>query len=45
MAFLYAPEKVQLIAARKQDAYMKYLQATTENVPVTMNVNMRGYFR
>lgn len=45
LAFIYAPDKVQMIAARKQDAYMKYLQATTENVPITMNIQMRGYFR
>lgn len=45
LGFLYAPERVQLIAARKQTAYMKYTQATTENVPISMNVQLRGYFR
>jgi len=45
LAFIYAPDKVQLIAARKQAAYQKYLQATTENVPITLNVGLRGYFR
>ena len=45
LAFIYAPDKVQLIAARKQVAYQKYLQATTENVPITLNVGLRGYFR
>lgn len=45
LAFIYAPEKVALIAQRKQVAYQKYLQATTENVPITLNVQMRGYFR
>jgi len=45
LAFIYAQDKVQLIAQRKQVAYQKYLQATTENVPITLNVGLRGYFR
>lgn len=45
LAFIYAPDKVQLIAARKEVAYQKYLQATTENVPITISVGLRGYFR
>lgn len=45
VAFIYAPDKVPAIAARKQVAYLKYTQATTENVPITMSVQMRGYFR
>lgn len=45
LAFIYAVEKVALIAQRKQIAYQKYLQATTENVPINLNVQMRAYFR
>lgn len=45
LAFIYAPEKLQLITPRKQVAYLKYTQATTENVPLTMNIQMRGYYR
>lgn len=45
LAFIYAPDKVQLIAARKEVAYQKYLQATTENVPITISPGLRGYFR
>ena len=45
LAFLYAPEKLPLIAPRKQAAYLKYTQATTENVPLQMNIQMMGYYR
>jgi hypothetical protein len=29
----------------KQQAYMKYLQASTESTPINMDVEMRSYFR
>lgn len=45
LAFIYAPDKLQIIAPRKQVSYQKYTQATTENVPITINAQLRGYFR
>ena len=45
LAFIYAPDRVQLIAARKQVSYQKYMSATTENVPINLQVQMRPYFR
>jgi hypothetical protein len=45
LAFIYAPDKVAMIAPRKQQAYMSYLQATTENVNINMNIEMKSYFR
>lgn len=45
LAYLYAPDRLPLLAPRKEIAYRKYLQATTENVPITINAQLRGYFR
>ena len=45
LAFIYAPDRIAMIGPRKQAAYQKYIQATTENVPVNMDVEMRSYFR
>lgn len=45
LAFIYAPDRMAMIGPRKQMAYQRMLQATTENVPLEMNVEMRSYFR
>jgi hypothetical protein len=45
LAFIYAPDKLQMVTPRKQQAYMKFAQATTENTPVTMDIDVRPYFR
>jgi hypothetical protein len=45
LAFIYAPDKVALISPRKQQAYQRMLQATTENVPITMSIQMKSYYR
>lgn len=45
LAFLYAPDRIPILAARKQISYQKYMQATTENVPITISTQLRGYFR
>lgn len=44
LAYLYAPDKVQLLQPRADRAWSRALQVGTENVPITMNVAMRGYF-
>lgn len=45
LAFIYAPDKIPMMGPRKAQAYQKYIQATTENTPVEMNVQLRSYFR
>lgn len=45
LAFIYAPDRIAMIGPRKQQSYQRMLQATTENVPVEMNVQMGSYFR
>jgi hypothetical protein len=45
LAFIYAPDKVAMLGPRKQQAYTKYLQATTENVPIKMDVDVSSYYR
>ena len=45
LAFIYAQDKLAAIAQRKQQAYVKYMATTTENVPITINTNMIGYYR
>jgi hypothetical protein len=45
LAFIYAPDKAAMISPRKQQAYQRMLQATTENVPITMSIQMKSYFR
>jgi hypothetical protein len=45
LAFIYAPDKIAMIGPRKQQAYQRMLQTTTENVPINMNIQMGSYFR
>lgn len=45
MAVIYSPDRIAMLQPMKQQAYQKYIQATTENTPLTMDVNLRGYFR
>lgn len=45
LAFIYAPDKIGVVGPRKQLAYQKFLQTSTENVPIDFAVNMRGYYR
>jgi hypothetical protein len=45
LAYIYAPERVAVIGPRKQAAYMKAMQASTENVPLNLDTEMRSYFR
>lgn len=45
LATIYAPDRLAMLLPLKQEAYMKYLQATTESVPLTINAAISGYFR
>lgn len=45
LSYLYAPDKVAILQPRADKSWFRALQVGTENVPVTMNVQMRGYFR
>ena len=45
LAYMYAPDKVAMLQPKADKAWSRALQVGTENVPVTMNVQMRGYFR
>jgi hypothetical protein len=45
LAFIYSPDKVAMIGPRKAQAYQKYIQSTTENVPMNLNIEMKSYFR
>jgi hypothetical protein len=45
LAVIYAPERIAVLQPMKQQAYTKYIQATTESVPINMNVAVASYFR
>ena len=45
LAYIYAPERVAVVAPRAQQAYRRMLQSTTENVPLDLNVMVGSYFR
>lgn len=45
LAYIYAPDKVAVLQPKADKSWFRALQVGTENVPVTMNVAMRGYFR
>jgi hypothetical protein len=45
LAFIYAPERLAMIAPRAQKAYQRMLQATTENTPLDFQVEVGSYFR
>ena len=45
LAYIYAPDKVAILQPRYDKSWFRALQVGTENVPVTLNVQMRGYFR
>jgi hypothetical protein len=45
LAYIYAPDKVPVIQPRADKSWFRALQIGTENVPISMNVAMRGYFR
>lgn len=45
LAFIYAPEKLQIVGPRKQQAWMRAMQASTENVPVNIDTMVASYYR
>ena len=45
LAYIYAPDKVAMLQPKADKSWFRALQVGTENVPVTLNVGMRGYFR
>lgn len=45
LAYIYAPEKVAIISPRKEKAWLRALQANTENVPLNLDTNLGSYFR
>lgn len=45
LAYIYDPSKIPTISSRKQMAWQRYLQATTENVPINMDVDVKSYYR
>lgn len=45
LAYIYAPDKVAVLQPKADKSWFRALQVGTENVPITMNVQMRGYFR
>jgi hypothetical protein len=45
LAFIYSPDRIAMIMPRKQQAYQRMLQATTENTPLNLEVSVNSYFR
>ena len=45
LSYIYAPDKVNILQPKADKSWFRALQVGSENVPVTMNVQMRGYFR
>jgi hypothetical protein len=45
LAFIYTPDRVAMISPRAMQAYQKMLQATTEPVPLEMQIQVGSYFR
>jgi hypothetical protein len=45
LAYIYAPERIQVIAPRKQQAWQRAMQASTENVPINLDPMVGSYFR
>lgn len=45
LAYIYAPEKVQVIQPRADKAWLRALQVGSENVPMKISPQLRSYFR
>ena len=45
LAYIYAPDKVAMLQPKADKSWFRALQVGSENVPITLNVGMRGYFR
>lgn len=45
LAYIYAPDKVAVLQPKSDKSWFRALQVGSENVPITLNVGLRGYFR
>jgi hypothetical protein len=45
LAYIYAPDKVAMISPRKQQSWLRAMQASTENVPLRLETDVASYFR
>jgi hypothetical protein len=45
LAFIYSPDRIAAIMPRKQQAYQRYLQSSTENTPINLEVGLKSYYR
>lgn len=45
LAVIYDPQRLAVVMPKKQEAYMKYLQSTTQSVNLNMDVEMKSYYR
>lgn len=45
LAYIYAPERVAMLQPKYDKSWFRALQVGSENVPINLNVAMRGYFR
>lgn len=45
LAYIYAPDRIQVVSPRKQQAWQRAMQASTENVPINLDPMMGSYFR
>jgi hypothetical protein len=45
LAYIYAPERVAVLQPKYDKSWFRALQVGSENVPINLNVAMRGYFR
>lgn len=45
LAFIYAPDRLPVISPRKQQAWARAMQASTENVPINIDTMLGSYYR
>jgi len=45
LALIYAPDKLALITPLKERSYVKAMQASTENIPISIDTALGSYFR
>jgi hypothetical protein len=45
LSYIYAPDRVQALQAKADRDWLRAQQVGSENVPLTMNVGLAGYFR
>lgn len=45
LAYIYAPDRIQVLQARADRDWQRAQQTGTENVPITLDAQLRSYFR